>query len=240
MNPASPAANARPSTVTISSYLLYAVAAILVISGLLSLTTLGDTTDVYRDAYAGTAAEGTEGIVVAGIVVVVVVYVLLALGLVTLAVLNNRGKNVARIITWVVGGLGVCCVGFGLIGSAASSSFGAPATTGDMPDPNEVQQRLNDALPGWYTPLSTTLGVLALLALLGALILLALPASNAFFRRPQNAGFEPPLPGSSYPGYPNTPGSSDPGYPQGPGHPQGPGYPQGPGGPGNNPPPPAH
>ncbi|BCJ65352.1 DUF2076 domain-containing protein [Polymorphospora rubra] len=241
MNPGQPGQATRPSTVTISGYLLYAVAAILAITGLLSLVTIGPISDVYSESYAGTELEGTESFVVVGVIATLVVNILLAIGLAVLAVLNLKGKNVARIITWVVGGLGVCCLGFGLIGSSATSSFGAP-TTGDLPDPAEIQERTMEALPGWYNPVSLTLTVIALLALLAALILLALPASNEYFRRPSHGGGEPPLPGSSYPGYPQTPGSSHPGYPQTPG--SDPGYPQAPGSdpgyppaPGSNPPP---
>ena len=43
--------------------------------------------------------------------------------------------------------------------------------------------------------------MLSLLALLAALILLALPKANEFFRKP-TAGWEPPVPGASYPAVP--------------------------------------
>lgn len=97
----------------------------------------------------------------------------------------------------------------------------------NAPDQAEIQRMLEDRLPSWYTPVSTTISVLAMIALLVALILLALPPSNEFFRKSQTA-WEPPVPGSTYPGYPPT----YPGYP-----PAGPGYPPaGPSGPHSQPP----
>src|SRR3712207_923784 len=127
----------RPSTVTVSSWLLYATAALMLIGGAVSLVTVGPSLDVYRDAYEGTPGEGTEGIAVAGAVIGVVLNLLVAAGLVVLGLLNNRGKNPARIVTWVVGGLTLCCSGFGLIGQAAMSSITLPSQPG-MPDAAEV------------------------------------------------------------------------------------------------------
>ena len=97
-NPGQPGPAARPSTVTISGYLLYAVAAILAITGLLSLVTIGPISDIYSESYAGTELEGTESFVVVGVIATLVVNILLAIGLAVLAVLNLKGKNVARII----------------------------------------------------------------------------------------------------------------------------------------------
>ncbi|GAA0808685.1 hypothetical protein [Spirilliplanes yamanashiensis] len=200
-------ARVRPSTVTVSSYLLYLTAALILIVGIVSLATVGTTTEVYRDVYRGTEAEGTEGLLVAGSVVGVVLNLLVAAGLVVLALLNNRGKNAARIVTWVVGGLTVCCSGVGLVGQAATSAITLPTQPG-MPDAAEVQRRLEDALPGWVTPVSLVLGILQLLALVVALVLLALPASNAFFRKPAAAagGWEPGMPAYPYPAQPQYPG----------------------------------
>jgi len=66
-------------------------------------------------------------------------------------------------------------------------------------------------MPGWYGLVTTTLSVIPILLVLGTLILLALPASNQWFK-PKAATWEPPTPG-----YPVMPGSSYPTapYPQG-------------------------
>ena len=208
----------RPATVSVSTYLLWATAAISLIGGIVSLTTVGALSDAYRDLYAGTAAEGTESIVVGASVFGVVLNILFAAGLVILAIYNNRGRNGARITTWVVGGLMLCCGSFGLLGSAFTNQLSGLESTGGAnsgPTTAEVEAAMNRALPSWFEPVSTTTSVLSLLAILGAVILLALPASNAFFRRPAR-GFDPSVPYPSYPGgQPPFPGGQPP-YPQHP------------------------
>jgi hypothetical protein len=230
-------ARVRPGIVTISSYLLILFAVIQVINLIITLTTIGKTRDVLRDAYAGTSANGAETVAdlafAAGIGSAILV-LLLAIGLVVLAMLNNRGKNGARITTWVIGGILICCTGGSLITSAAGGfATNGGSTSGDVPSADEIQRRLDEALPSWIGPVTTLLGVIGLLSLLAALILLALPKSNEFFRKPQQA-WEPPVPGGAYPGYPQTSGyppAGQPGYPQ-PGQP---GYPSAPGQPGQPP-----
>jgi hypothetical protein len=110
------------------------------------------------------------------------------------------------------------------------TDFGA-GNNANGPDPAEVQRRLEAGLPGWYNPITTTLSVISLLALLGALILLALPASNPFFRK-RTAAEEPPMPGGaygqpSYPSYPDYPTypPGEPPLPPPPGTPPPPGPP---------------
>ncbi|BCL15007.1 hypothetical protein [Micromonospora sagamiensis] len=218
-------ARARPGSVTISSYLLILVAVIQVINLVLTLATIGDTRRVLEEAYRDSSVNGMDAVADFATVVAVgagIVTLLLAVGLVVLAVLNNRGKNGARITTWVLGGILLCCSGGGLI-SGAAGSFSGPVggSSADMPSQEEIARRLEEALPSWYTPVSTLVNVLAVLALIAALVLLALPASNQFFRKQQPA-WEPPVPGA-YPGYP----SGTPGYPTHgqPGYPPAPGYP---------------
>jgi preprotein translocase subunit SecG len=126
MHPAAPVARPRPTAVTVSSYLLYAVAAVTLLNAVLALSFVGRTADVYRDAYAGSPAAGTEGLIVAASVITAVVYVLFAVGLVVLALFNNRGRNPARITTWVVGGISLCCSGLVLGGNAMTGSFNMP------------------------------------------------------------------------------------------------------------------
>jgi hypothetical protein len=200
-DPTTPDARVRPGSVTISSYLLYLCAAIGVLGAVTQLATIGTVSDVYTEAYEGTTAEGTEGIATASVVVASVLGLLFAAGFVVLAVLNNRGKNVSRIVTWVVGGISLCCTGFGIVGTALTSSMNV--STGDGPDPAEIQDRINSELP-WLTPLSLTTSIITLVALLVALILLALPPSNEFFRKPAQV-WEPPVPGGAYPAYPQVP-----------------------------------
>jgi hypothetical protein len=253
------AARPRPGSVTISSYLLYAAAVLLAVVAITGLATLGTVSDVFGDAYAGTSVEGAEGFIVGVTAFFAVVQLLFAIAFVVLALLNNQGRNAARITTWVVAGLGACCTGISLGGTAAGGMNTGTSSTGDMPDPQVIQERLDAALPSWSGPLTLVFSILVFVALLAAIVLLALPASNAFFRK-QPAGFEPPVPGAAYPGqapsagvdpaYPSYPGQApssgaDPAYPAYPGQtpPSGtdpnnpPGNPpNNPSGPPNNPP----
>jgi hypothetical protein len=228
-------ARQRPSVVTISSYLLFLFLACQVISLILTLSTIGKTRDVLRDAYAGSSAEGAEQVAdffFAFGIGSSILLLLLAIVLAVLAVLNNQGRNGARITTWIIGGIMVCCTGGTLLsGVAGSFTTGGNTGNGDVPSAEEVRRRLDEALPNWITPVSILLGVISLIALITALILLALPKANEFFRKP-TAAWEPPTPGAAYPGYPQTPGQ--PGYPQSsgqPGYPSTgePGYPSAPG-----------
>ncbi|WUR60147.1 hypothetical protein OHS32_01645 [Micromonospora chokoriensis] len=214
-------ARQRPSIVSISSYLLYLFLACQVISLIITLSTIGKTRDALRDAYAGSTVENADQVVdvfVAFGVGAGVLLLLLAIVLGVLALFNNQGRNGARITTWIVGGIMVCCVGGGLVSNAAGGFAGGQAS-GDGPSGDEIQRRLEEALPSWVTPVSLLLNAVSLIALLAALILLALPKANEFFRKP-TAAWEPPTPGVSYPGQPQAPGQ--PGYPQSTGEP---GYP---------------
>jgi len=221
--PAAPAQPPRPTTVTMSTYLLWLTAALSLISGALAVSMVGKTTDVYREVYEGTAAEGTESVIVGVSVFIVVLNLLFAAGLAILGIFNNRGRNGARVTTWVLGGISLCCLGVGLAGTALTNSMNldSASTTGTDTGPtaNEVEAALSRVLPSWYEPLSNVLSVISLLALLGAVILLALPASNAYFRKAQPA-WDPnqqfPYPGQ--PGYPQGgPYQGQPGAPGQPG-----------------------
>ncbi|MGW4498678.1 hypothetical protein ACWENR_08670 [Micromonospora sp. NPDC004336] len=235
-------ARTRPGVVTISTYLLWLFALTQLIGIIITLSTLGTVSEVLDEAYRGTAANGTQNLADITTFITIgtsIFLLLLAVVLAVLGVFNNRGSNGARITTWVLGGILVCCTGGGLASGLAGGGFGGTGQgTGDGPSPEEIQRRLDEALPGWVTPVSTLVGVIGLLALLAALILLALPKANEFFRKPKQA-WEPPVPGASYPGHPQTSGepgypqtSGEPGYPQTPGQP---GYPQTPGQPGQSP-----
>jgi hypothetical protein len=200
--------------VTVASYLLYVVAGFQVLSALLGFTTIGVTTEVMEDLYANDAVgQSARTVAVVTAVVIGVIQILLAAGLAVLGLLDSRGKNPARIITWVVGGIGLCCTGANLSGNALAGQMETGGSTAGGPSQADVQNALNDALPSWYSPVNITITVISLIALLSAIILLALPASNAFFRKPAT-GFDAaaPYPGQSYPA--QQPGQ--PGYPQAP------------------------
>jgi hypothetical protein len=81
-----------------------------------------------------------------------------------LAMFVLRGANVARIVTWVVCGLFICCSAYGVFGIATTIA----------------------TYPGWYAAYATTNAVLSLLIYIGVIVLLLLPASTAYFKpKPQ-------------------------------------------------------
>jgi len=217
-NPAPPA-NTRPAVVTASSYLLYLVAALQLIGVIATFAVFSDIRDVYQEAFADTdVPEGTAEFAAFSALIGVIFGVILAIGLAVLALFNSRGKNASRITTWVVGGIYLCCSGLSLLGSAVGSAV-SPGSSGgtDMPTQEEIQALLDERLPSWYQPFSVASTVITVLALLVALILLALPAANAYFRKPQQV-WEPPVPGAPYP---TPPGQGVPPYPPGPTPPAG-------------------
>ncbi|MGH3683120.1 MAG: hypothetical protein ACRDT2_23070 [Natronosporangium sp.] len=198
--PPAPPARVRPGTVTAATWLLVGYAVLAIAGAAIGFANAGTISDVYREAYAGTDAEGAEGIATAGAIGGGAFSILIAVGVIVLAMLNHRGKNPARIVTWVLGGIALCCTGGGLALTGVTS--GMQVDSGSGPDPAEVQRMLDDALPSWYGGVSLTLTILAILAIASALLLLALPPSNAFFRKPEQP-FEPPAPG--YPQPPSYP-----------------------------------
>lgn len=228
------APRARPSTVTIAVALLLGAAAIELISSILSIAYAGKIADGAKKALGNSSQAGAAPGLAIGSSIGAIVGFLIIVGLVLLAYFVSRGAQVARILTWVLGGIALCCtvVGFGttLAGSALWDQSRKQDPT--LPTWDEYQRAMYSEVPGWYKPVTTLLGVLLVLAILLAIILLAMPASHPYFRKPQQE-WEPPIPGGG-PGYPGGgPGypGSGPGYQGGTGG--GPDYPgSGPGGPG--------
>ena len=225
-NPAPAPRPARPVTVTVSSLLLYGVAAAQLLIAVAFLVTLGDVRDAAAGSFGTTEFDDEMTGVVTGLMIVVaVVYMLIAAGLVILSIFNGLGKNPSRIVTWVFAGIGLCCNGLSLLDSVPGAV--TTSTTDGGPTDQQFEANLDAAMPGWFQPLLTTLIVLTVLGLIAAIILLALPQSNAYFRKPpvwNPAGPYPGYPGAygqpGYPAYgqpyPGQPGSSAP-YPGQPG-----------------------
>jgi hypothetical protein len=189
--PGAPPTRVRPGTVTIANLLLLVVAAVYLIGFFVAVSVIGTMRRVFEEEFAGTDAEGAAGLATAAVTGVSFVNLLIAVGIVVLVVFNSRGSNPARIVTWVLGGIGLCCNGLGLLSSGLSVSGG---TQGGV-DQARLEQRLEDALPSWYGGAELTILLISVAALAVALVLLALPPSNEFFRK-RAQPFAPP------PGYP--------------------------------------
>jgi hypothetical protein len=185
----------RPAVVTVACWLLCAAAASQVLSAIVTLSQVGATKQAYRKVFAETPMKGAEDMFVAMTAASAVGFgLLLGVGYVVLASLDARGKNPARIVTWVIAGLSICFSGCGVAMNALGpSSFGGGSANG-APSGQEIQQALNDAWPGWYQPTLTTIGVVSFVALISAVVLLALPIANEFFRKPEQPAWQPPVP----------------------------------------------
>jgi hypothetical protein len=184
----------RPAVVTAACWLLYLAAACQVLSAVVTLSQLGAMKEAYRKLFADTATKGFEDVLVAITAATTVGFGLIfAVGYVVLGILNGKGKNPARIVTWVVAGLSICCSGSGLVSNAIGINGFSGGKNGG-PTSQEIQRALEAALPGWYQPTLTTIGIISIAALVTAVVLLALPIANGFFRKPPQPAWEPPVP----------------------------------------------
>jgi hypothetical protein len=197
--PQPPAAPSRPGTVTAAAYAMFAVAVVQLAGIPLALASIGPTQDAFRKTL-GPGDQTDAAVTVSGAVVYigVAVAVLFAAGWIVLGLLDLRGKQVARIITWVVCGLFMCCLSFSVLGLAGGGGFGRGGTVNGVSQA-DLTRAVNDALPSYYRPLNAVSLILNGLLVLGVIILLALPASNEFFRPRPADTWEPPVPGMPYP-----------------------------------------
>ncbi len=187
----------KPTTVNVAVIMLYVVAALSLINAILGASNYSAYKEGYAKAYEGTSQAGNEAGAAAGAVGgQIVIGILIAIIFVVLALLVSRGNRVGRILTWVFGGLALCCTGAGFVLAAIGKSAYETARKKDstLPSYSQLESDINSALPSWYGPVTTTIGVVLILAVIVAIILLALPASHPYFRKREEPQWEPPLP----------------------------------------------
>jgi hypothetical protein len=211
----------RPAVVSAAAALMYVAAAALLIQAAVAFVSVGPTIDVLNDAYKGTEmADAAATVAWIGVGVSAGLYVLFAIALSVLAIFVGKGKQPARITTWVVGGLVALCCGCGGVLNATGSmnslntDFGQGASGTGSASASEVAERLANSLPSWYEPVSITLTILLALSALVVIILLALPAAHPYFRKDPEVWIPPMAwPGGQVP--PTTDPGSQPygGYP---------------------------
>jgi len=226
---AQPGQRKRPGVVTAASSLLYFCAVVLVVVAGLGLLQMDKTSKITEEVLAGTPGGDSAGTLVrVSLIGAAALDIVLAIGIVVLGVFVGKGKQPARIITWVVAGLGVLCIGCSLAAGGLSLS--------NTPEQKLLAERLSQEMPAWQTAISTALNGLSVIALVAVIIMLALPAANDYFRKeqevwvppttwPQDMSGIPPLPPppgtpGAPPPYPGQPGqyppSQPPTYPPGP------------------------
>src|SRR5690554_3114684 len=163
-----PSARRRPGTVTAATWLLLIVGVLLALGFFTTVPLVGDLQDAYREAFQGTDAEGTEDMQAFTQVAASVIRLLLGIGFVVLAIFNHRGANASRIVTWVLAGLALCCVGAGLAVSSLLTNVNVEA--GNVPDPETVQRALEEHLPAWYFALELVITFVTILFLIAVII----------------------------------------------------------------------
>src|SRR5262245_15716485 len=113
-----PPAKQRPGVVSVASILLYVTAALLIGQVALTFLSQADVNEAIRDFEATHPdLQGTSNPITGA--VGTVIQVALAAGFVTLGILVGKGKQPARVVAWVLSGLGVLCVGCGTLVTAA-------------------------------------------------------------------------------------------------------------------------
>jgi len=205
----------KPTTVNVAVILLYVVAACSLISLILGATNYGSYKDGYAKAYEGTSQAGKEGsAALSAVGGQILIGVLLTIIFVVCAILVSRGNRVGRILTWVFGGLALCCTGtgFALAGLAKSAYESAQKNDPSLPSYSQLESDINSALPSWYSAVTTIIGVVTIIAIIVVIILLALPASHPYFRKREEPMWEPPVPPvpPAGPADPTTPPGPDP------------------------------
>jgi MFS family permease len=202
-----PPPKTRPSAVTTASTLLFVVVATNIISLIIALLP-NDELSAALDEFNRNHPDfqQSETITLIAGIVGISVTTLLAVGLGVLAFFLRRGSQGARITTWVLGGLCVLCSVCGLAGTAIGSSMSG---NGNNPDVEELTRIIEENTPAWQTTLSVALTLVNLVTLIAVIVLLALPASNDYFRKQQEVWVPP----TDYPGgggYGQTPPMSPP------------------------------
>lgn len=175
-----PVAKSRPATVTTAAALQILLFVLSVVGVTLTLTYGADVTEAMR---ANLEAQGAAPDIVnsmsAGDDALSLVFNMApGLAVLILAFFVLRGSNGARITTWVISGLMLLCSigGVGIMALIGASSV-------DGVDFAEATEAGLAAVPSWYNAFSTVSLVVSVLAYLLVIILLALPASNDYFRK---------------------------------------------------------
>lgn len=161
------AAGMSPGTVFFGSYVFAGLAAVLLAAAIAVLVAISDFRA--RGSTSGPVLVATA----AGLIVVAALVV-------SLGLLDDRGRSPARIVTWVV-------CGFGL---AVGATVFAVDPGGSV---------------AWFGQLLQVGAVAAIIISIASAVLLALPESNAYFRQgglkpvtappfPQSPAFAPPVP----------------------------------------------
>jgi hypothetical protein len=222
-----PPTKTRPGVVQAAVWLMWAVVALSLLSVVLSFIPLSELEQALDEFYAEHPELQNDAATAIGEIGGLSLTVIIAAAFAVLAIFVAKGSQPARITTWVVGGIVTLCQACGLI-----SSLAAPALLNSVPtggDPNaelalEQARIVAENTPTWYTVLGNGVLLLTVLATLIAIILLATPKANDYFRKEEeiwipptgSGGGYPPVPPPAFPPNPSAPPTSQPPAPPAP------------------------
>ncbi|MDN3238821.1 hypothetical protein [Glycomyces tritici] len=228
-----PGPRPRPTSVTAVVWTQILTAAFLVLTAISMFAVSGAVEEIVVDemlndpsmAESGLTSDDVSTLMTLSFAAVAGIYIVFAVFYVVLALLVNKGKRPARILSWILAGIGLLCCGIGgLIGQLGSMT----TTVNGQEYEDEMTQAIEDATPGWVSAFEWITVLLFIVGSLVIIILLAVPASNEFFRKdeaPMGPYMGQPPYGQQPPG-PQQPGPGQPGPGQPPYGQQPPGPPQ--------------
>ncbi|WP_460544451.1 hypothetical protein [Glycomyces halotolerans] len=182
----------RPGSVTVAVVLQLALAAVLIVSGVLGLLYGAEAQEAFENELAAQGVGGNEMAAGAGgfdSAANLIFPGILAVLLIVLGLLNAAGNRPGRILTWIFQPLILICGGFIFAGSvfAAQLMQWTFDNSGDEQLESLDAQALVDAAysayPAWSVIVDWAVILLATVGSLLVIILLAVPASNAYFRK---------------------------------------------------------
>jgi hypothetical protein len=179
-------ARVRPATVKIASTLLIVLGVVELARVGITLYEWQLTKEVFRDLISDPTKQSNALTALTAVTLVgVALTVIIGVGMVMVGVFTGRGKQAARVLAWVIGGLVLLCTGLSLAGGLFSSGTSSTQQADpDLPSPEELTKALQAKSPGWLTPVSQVVGLVAVLGMIVVVVMLALPASNEYFRKP--------------------------------------------------------
>ncbi|WP_112133217.1 hypothetical protein [Glycomyces dulcitolivorans] len=182
----------RPTSVNVAVWTQFLTALLLVVTGIAMFAVQSAVGEVVEDELlndpslegSGITADQISSLMTIIFAATAGVYLLFAVFYVILGILNNKGNRPGRILSWVLSGIALLCCGlFGLIGQIGSTTY----SMNDTEYNDQMTQAVEDATPSWVNALDWVTLILFIVGSLVIIILLAVPASNEFFRKEEPA-----------------------------------------------------
>jgi hypothetical protein len=194
MSYAVPGPRPRPGVVTAAAAMLLLLIPVRVTAVVAGLVLASDSEQaVLQNATAANQNATRLGVQI-GFGIGALFGLILIAGYAVLAAFVFRGNQVARVLTWVFGGIGIIVefVAF---------------RPGDFSHTAAYLDAAGDTIPGWIRPTSAATTAVTLFALCLAVGLLASPPAHEYFRKPPQLWIPP---AGYYPPYPYPPGAAYP------------------------------